>query len=81
MCEFESLPQLEKDDYLIKDYKFWKNYRETLYKSIQFQEKEDNIPKTPENIIKMAESIGVKATARYFNISPSSVRYYRDKKF
>ena len=79
MCRISSLPKLEKEDYLNKDYNFWKNYRLALYKVIKEQEKEEQVPKTPENVIKMSETIGVKAAARYFNISPSSVRYYRNK--
>ena len=79
MCDMTSLPKLEEDDYLKKDFNFWKKYRELLYEEIKRQEKEDKINKTPENIVEMAESIGVKATARYFDITPSSVRYYRNK--
>ena len=79
MDEFETLPKLEHDDYLTKDYEFWKKYRQLLYRKIKEQEKEEQIPKTAENIIKLAEQIGVKAAARYFNIEPSTVRYYRNK--
>ena len=64
---------------LSKDYDFWKNYRQSLYKIIKEQESEERLPKTPKNIIEMAEKNGIKATARYFNIDPSSVRYYIKK--
>ena len=73
------LPELKKDDYLKKDDNFWKNYRESLYKVMKKQEKEEQLPKTPENVVKLAERIGVKAAARYYNIQPISVRYYRNK--
>lgn len=79
MKEIETLPKLAKDDYLKQDYDFWKNYRLLLFKIIKEQESAEQVPKTPENVTKMAEEIGVKATARYFNITPSSVRYYRSK--
>lgn len=72
-------PKLNKDDYLKKDYEFWKNYRITLTKIIQEQQKEQLLDKTPENIYKKAKEIGVKPTARYFNIQPSQARYYIKK--
>jgi len=75
--ELIDLPTLEKDDYLTKDALFWKDYRQNLYKYINTQE--EKIEKTTENIVKMAAEIGVKPTARYFNISPSSVRYNINK--
>lgn len=76
------LPKLNKDDYLNHDYEFWKNYRHKLWEELQKEEKylkENSIPKTMENIVKMIEEKGVKPTARYFNISPKTVRYYREK--
>lgn len=76
------LPKLKKDDYLNHDYEFWKNYRQKLWEELQKEEKflkENAIPKNMENIVKMAEEKGVKPTSRYFNISPKTVRYYREK--
>lgn len=72
------LPKLEKDDYLNKGYEFWKNYREKLTEQL-LGEQDNVIEKNPQNIVKMAHEIGVKPTARYFNIDPSSVRYYIKK--
>lgn len=71
-----NLPRLKKDDYLKRDYYFWKEYREKLTMSLKDVEK---IEKTPRNIYEMAKQIGTKPTARYFNITPSSVRYYIKK--
>lgn len=62
------------------DYIFWKNYRQALYKEIKVQETAKNIPKNAKNIVEMADKIGIKATARYFNINPSSVRYHIKRK-
>lgn len=73
------LPKLKSNDYLNKDYEFWKNYRITLTKIIKEQENEIKLEKTPENIIMLAQKQGVKPTARYFNIQPSQVRYYIKK--
>ena len=67
------LPELEKDDYLTKNADFWKTYRKKLYMYINH--KEEKLEKNPENITQMAEKIGIKPTARYFGISPASVRY------
>lgn len=77
MNEKIDLPTLEKDDYLTKGAAFWKNYRKSLYAFVN--KKEEKLDKTPENITKMAEDIGIKPTARYFNISPASVRYNINK--
>ena len=77
MNEENVLPTLEKDDYLKKDAIFWKNYRKCLFAIIT--KKEEKLDKTPENISKLAQKIGVKPTARYFNISPASVRYNINK--
>ena len=70
------LTKLKKDDYLTKGYDFWKSYREKLTEIIKCESK---VEKTPENINKLSNEIGVKATARYFNLQPSQVRYYRKK--
>lgn len=55
---------------------YWKKYREELTKEIM---ENINIEKTPENIYEMAKKIGIKPTARYFDIYPSTVRYYVQK--
>ena len=73
MNDCTNLPTLEKDDYLIKNADFWKNYRKNLYKEINKQN--EKLEKTADNIAKLAKEIGVKPTARYFNMSPASVRY------
>ena len=78
MDEYNELKMI-KHNTLSKDYEFWKNYRRSLYKIIKEQENAERIPKTSKNIIEMAEKNGIKATARYFNIDPSSVRYYIKK--
>ena len=76
--DFE-LPKLNSEDYLTQGIEFWKNYRITLYKIINEQEQDVQLEKTPENIWMFAKKHGVKASARYFNIQPSMVRYYRKK--
>lgn len=73
------LPKLKPNDYLNKDYEFWKNYRIILTQIINEQEKQTKVEKTPENIVKLAKEQGVKPTARYFGIQPSQVRYYVKK--
>ncbi len=73
----DDLPNLEENDYLEKNANFWKEYRVKLYK-LASSEKE-KIEKTPENIINMAKEIGIKPTARYFEIQPSQVRYFIKK--
>ena len=71
------LTKLEKDDYLKKDAIFWKSFRKTITTIINTPEQK--LEKTPENIYKMAKEIGIKPTARYFDIQPSQVRYYIKK--
>lgn len=73
------LPKLQPDDYLNKGADFWREYRIALTELIMEQEKQTKLEKTPENIYKKAKEIGVKPTARYFNILPSMVRYYVKK--
>lgn len=74
------LPKLKEDDYLNQGYDFWKKYRESLTELLESSEKEEvKYSKTPENIVDMAKKVGVKPTARYFNITPASVRYYIKK--
>ncbi len=72
-----SLRKLNKDDYIIRDYNFWKNYRIELTQSLK--ENFQIIEKNPQNIYEMAKKVGVKPTARYFNIQPSQVRYFIKK--
>lgn len=72
-----SLRKLNKDDYIIKDYDFWKSYRIELTQSLK--ENFQVIEKNPQNIYEMAKKVGVKPTARYFNIQPSQVRYFIKK--
>ena len=43
------------------------------------KEDKEKLEKTPDNIYKLAKEIGVKPTARYFDIQPSQVRYYIKK--
>ncbi len=73
------LPKLGQNDYLNKDYEFWKNYRIILTKIIDEQNKISKLEQTPENIVKLAKEQGIKPTARYFGIQPSQVRYYIKK--
>ena len=49
------LPKLKPNDYLNKDYEFWKNYRIILTQIINEQEKQTKVEKTPENIVKLAK--------------------------
>ena len=59
------------------EFEYWKKFRENLTNNLK---KEDiKLEKTPENLIKMSKKIGVKPTARYFNITPSQVRYFLKK--
>lgn len=67
---------LKSNDYLNQGYDFWLNYRHWLTNSLN---NDNRIEKTKENIIKMAKEIGIKPTARYFNISPITVRNYLNK--
>ena len=55
---------------------YWKKYLEELTKEIK---EKTNIEKTPKNVYEMAKKIGIKPTARYFDIYPSTVRYYIKK--
>lgn len=73
------LPELEPKDYLNKSYEFWKDYRIKLTKIIKNEEKLEKLEKTPTNIILLAKKQGIKPTARYFDITPSQVRYYIKK--
>ena len=73
------LPDLKPNDYLTKDENFWREYRQTLTKLIQKEKNKPKLEKTPKNILKMLETHGVKFTARYFDVYPSQIRYYRDK--
>lgn len=63
------------------DYNYWYDYRVKLTNELK---KENNIvykndEEKKKAIVKMALEIGIKPTARYFNIEPSSVRYWLNK--
>lgn len=73
----KDLPHLEKDDWKNKGADFWKDYFDILSEKLFISS--EKIPKTAENIFDMSNKIGIKPTARYFNIEPSQVRYYRKK--
>lgn len=63
------------------DYKYWYNYRVKLTNNLKKEKNivyKDNDEKT-KAIVKMAKEIGIKPTARYFNIESSSVRYWLNK--
>ena len=57
-----------------QNYKYRKEFREGLYRLIKESECEEK-EKTPENIYKIAKQRGIKPTASYFSIEPSTVRY------
>ena len=59
------------------DFSYWQNYRKQLTNNLK--EPKEKVKKTPENIIAMAKEIGIKPTARYFNIDPKQVRIYIKK--
>lgn len=63
------------------DYEYWYNYRVKLTNNLKKEKsiiyKDDNEKK--KSIVEMAKEIGIKPTARYFNIEPSSVRYWLNK--
>ena len=76
------IQKLASDDYLNQNYDFWKKYRLDLIKEVESETKEEEeepLEKTPENIVYLSNKIGVKPAARYFNILPSTVRYYKKK--
>ena len=76
------IQKLASDDYLNQNYDFWKKYRLDLIKEVESEikeEEEEPLEKTPENIVYLSNKIGVKPAARYFNILPSTVRYYKKK--
>lgn len=56
---------------------YWKNYRKKITEQLKEERIYDKTDK--QAIIKMASQIGIKPTARIFNISPSSVRCYLKK--
>ena len=66
----------ENQDYKLK-LEEAKKQRELLFKIIKNEDVK--LDKTTENIYNMAKKMGVKPTARYFNIDPSSVRYHIKK--
>ena len=66
-----------KDDHPKDEYAFWMNYRKKLTCAINSNE--EKLEKNSHNIVKLAKEIGIKPTARYFNISPATVRSYMKK--
>lgn len=64
------------------DFEYWKNYRKELINKLNSEHKEKVFSTKDEKnklIYDMAISIGIKATARYFNITPKTVRYWIKK--
>ena len=63
------------------DYNYWKEFRQDLTQKLKKEEKIEYKTKEEKNIAiyNMAKTSGIKATARYFNINPSSVRYWVKK--
>ena len=56
---------------------YWKNYRKKITEQLKEEKTYDK--NDIQSIIEMASKIGIKPTARNFNISPSTVRYYIKK--
>ena len=59
------------------NYQYWKKIREDLTNLLK--ENIESIEMTPKNVYELYKKIGVKATARYFNVSPSTIKYYLEK--
>ena len=74
-----SLNELMKDENFKNKYNNAKKQYNDLLKIINDETKVQKIEKTTENIYKMAKKNGIKSTARYFNIYPSTVRYHIKK--
>ena len=72
-----SLSELMKDDDFKNKYNKAKKQHQELLNLIN--KKEEKIEKTTENIYNMAKKNGIKATARYFNTYPSTIRYHIKK--
>lgn len=74
---FTMLPKLKEDDYLHESFDFWKEYRKALTKKCTTSE--IKLEKTSENIYIKAKEIGIKPAARYFNVTPKTIRYHIEK--
>ena len=72
-----SVVDLQGNNNCKNQYDFWKNYRKELTSAIN--NNEEKLEKNSQNIVLMAKKIGIKPTARYFNISPTTVRNYMKK--
>lgn len=64
--------------------KYWMEFRKELTNQLkEANDKKDlsqyNKDERPIIIVNMAQKIGIKATARYFNITPKTVRYWLNK--
>ena len=59
------------------DYNYWKKIREDLNKILKDEGKKMEM--TPKTVYELSNKIGIKASARYFNVSPSTIRYYIEK--
>lgn len=73
------LPKLKKDTWYKENSEFWKEYREKLTQIIKEEKNNRKIIKNKKNICEMYHKSGLRATARYFNISNSQVMYYVKK--
>lgn len=73
------LPELKNDSWKTENADFWKNYRQTLTKLINNYKKEEKLEMTQKNILYLLESHSIKWTARYFNVQPGTIRYYKNK--
>lgn len=64
-------------------YDYWYNYRLELTKKINDAKNKTNEYKNEEDkrkdMVKMALDIGIKPTARYFNTTPATIRYWVNK--
>lgn len=56
---------------------YWKDYRKQITEQLKEEIYYDKNDK--QLIIEMANKIGIKPTARKFNVLPSTVRYYLKK--
>ena len=72
-----SLSELMKDENFKRNYDKAKSQYEELLKIIK--EEEIKLEPTTDNIYQMAIKNGIKPTARYFNITPATVRYHVKK--
>ena len=63
----------------VEDAKKWRITLTKILKIGKYIDKSNKLNRSPENIYNMAKRSGVKPTARYFEITPSQVRYYIKK--